>query len=397
MMAFKIKENILWVGKVDWELRKFHGEEYSTHRGSSYNSYLVRDKKTALIDTVWAPFKAEFVENLKKEIPLEKIDFIIANHAETDHSGALPELMSHIPHTPIYCTANGLKSFKGHYHQDWNFQVVKTGDKLNLGSKDLIFIEAQMLHWPDSMMCYLTGDNILFSNDAFGQHLASQLMYNDLVDQAELFQEAIKYYANILTPFSALVDKKIKEVVAMNVPVDMICPSHGVIWRKDPLQIVNQYVQWANAYAENQITIAYDTMWDGTRQMAEAIAKGITEADQTVDVKLFNVARADMNDVITEIFKSKAILVGSPTINKGILSAVAGILEDIKGLRFRNKKAAAFGCYGWSGESVKIISERLKEAGFQLLNDGIRATWNPDTESMNNCIRFGREVAFNLK
>jgi len=397
MMAFKIKENILWVGKVDWELRKFHGEEYSTHRGSSYNSYLVRDKKTALIDTVWAPFKAEFVENLKKEIPLEKIDFIIANHAETDHSGALPELMSHIPHTPIYCTANGLKSFKGHYHQDWNFQVVKTGDKLNLGSKDLTFIEAQMLHWPDSMMCYLTGDNILFSNDAFGQHLASQLMYNDLVDQAELFQEAIKYYANILTPFSALVDKKIKEVVAMNVPVDMICPSHGVIWRKDPLQIVNQYVQWANAYAENQITIAYDTMWDGTRQMAEAIAKGITEADQTVDVKLFNVARADMNDVITEIFKSKAILVGSPTINKGILSAVAGILEDIKGLRFRNKKAAAFGCYGWSGESVKIISDRLKEAGFQLLNDGIRATWNPDTESMNNCIRFGREVAFNLK
>lgn len=396
-MAFKIKENILWVGKVDWELRKFHGEEYSTHRGSSYNSYLVRDKKTALIDTVWAPFKAEFVENLKKEIPLEKIDFIIANHAETDHSGALPELMSHIPHTPIYCTANGLKSFKGHYHQDWNFQVVKTGDKLNLGSKDLTFIEAQMLHWPDSMMCYLTGDNILFSNDAFGQHLASQLMYNDLVDQAELFQEAIKYYANILTPFSALVDKKIKEVVAMNVPVDMICPSHGVIWRKDPLQIVNQYVQWANAYAENQITIAYDTMWDGTRQMAEAIAKGITEADQTVDVKLFNVARADMNDVITEIFKSKAILVGSPTINKGILSAVAGILEDIKGLRFRNKKAAAFGCYGWSGESVKIISDRLKEAGFQLLNDGIRATWNPDTESMNNCIRFGREVAFNLK
>ena len=397
MMAFKIKDDILWVGKVDWELRKFHGEEYSTHRGSSYNSYLVRDEKTALIDTVWAPFKTEFVENLEKEIPLEKIDFIIANHAETDHSGALPELIGHIPHTPIYCTANGLKSFKGHYHQDWNFQVVKTGDKLSLGSKDLIFIEAQMLHWPDSMMCYLTGDNILFSNDAFGQHLASQLMYNDLVDQAELFQEAIKYYANILTPFSALVDKKIKEVVAMNVPVDMICPSHGVIWRKDPLQIVNQYVQWANAYAENQITIVYDTMWDGTRRMAEAIAKGITEADQTVEVKLFNVARSDKNDVITEIFKSKAILVGSPTINKGVLSAVSGILEEIKGLGFRNKKAAAFGCYGWSGEAVKIISERLKEARFQLLNDGIRATWNPDTESVNNCVRFGREVAFNLK
>jgi len=396
-MAFKIKEDILWVGKIDWELRKFHGEEYSTHRGSSYNSYLVKDKKIALIDTVWGPFKMEFVENLKKEIPLEKIDFIIANHAESDHSGALSELMRHIPDTPIYCTSNGIKSFKGHYHQDWNFHVVKTGDKLSLGSKDLIFIEAQMLHWPDSMMCYLTDDNILFSNDAFGQHLASQLMYNDLVDQAELFQEAIKYYANILTPFSALVDKKIKEVVALNVPVNMICPSHGVIWRKDPLQIVTQYVQWANAYAENQITIAYDTMWDGTRQMAEAIAKGITEADQTVAVKLFNVARADKNDVITEIFKSKAILIGSPTVNKGILSAVAGILEEIKGLRFKNKKAAAFGCYGWSGEAVKILSDRLKEGGFQLLNDGIREIWNPNTESVDNCIRFGRDIALNIK
>jgi len=397
MMAFKIKENIVWVGKVDWELRKFHGEEYSTHRGSSYNSYLVKDEKVVLIDTVWGKFSSEFVVNLKKEIPLEKIDFVIANHAESDHSGALPELMRHIPDVPIYCTSNGVNSLKGHYHQDWNFQVVKTGDKLSLGSKELIFVEAQMLHWPDSMMCYLTNDNILFSNDAFGQHIASELMYNDLVDQAELFQEAIKYYANILTPFSALVDRKIKEVVALNVPVNMICPSHGVIWRKDPLQIVNQYLQWANAYAENQITVAYDSMWDGTRQMAEAIAKGITEADQTVAVKLFNVARSDKNDVITEIFKSKAILIGSPTVNKGVLSAVAAILEEIKGLRFQNKKAAAFGCYGWSGEAVKVISDKLKEGGFQLLNDGIREKWNPNIESVDNCIRFGRDVALNLK
>jgi flavorubredoxin len=371
-MSFKIKDNITWVGKVDWELRRFHGEEYSTHRGSSYNSYLIRDEKAALIDTVWGRFSNEFVTKLREEIPLEKIDFVIANHAESDHSGALPELMSHIPDVPIYCTSNGVNSLKGLYHKDWNFQVVKTGNKLSLGSKELIFIEAQMLHWPDSMMCYLTGDSILFSNDAFGQHIASELVYNDLVDQAELYQEAIKYYANILTPFSTLVDRKIAEVVALNVPVNMICPSHGVIWRNDPLQIVNRYVQWARAYAENQITIVYDSMWDGTRQMAEAIAKGITETDQTVTVKLFNVARSDKNDVITEIFKSKAILVGSPTVNKGVLSAVAGILEEIKGLRFQNKKAAAFGCYGWSGEAIKVISERLKEGGFQVLNDGIR-------------------------
>ncbi len=396
-MDFRIKENISWIGKIDWEIRKFHGEEYSTHRGSSYNSYLVKEEKIALIDTVWRKFSGEFVSNLKKEIPLEKIDFVIANHAESDHSGALPELMSHIPDTPIYCTSNAVNSLKGHYHQDWNFHVVKTGDKLSLGSKELIFIEARMLHWPDSMMCYLTDANILFSNDAFGQHIASELMYNDLVDQGELFQEALKYYANILTPFSTLVDKKIKEVVALNVPVDLICPSHGVIWRKDPLQIVNKYVQWASNYNENQITVVYDTMWDGTRRMAEAITKGIMEADPTVAVKLFNVARSDKNDVITEIFKAKAILVGSPTINQGILSALAAILEEIKGLKFKNKKAAAFGCYGWSGEAIKIISDKLKEGGFQLLNDGIREKWNPNTESVDNCIRFGKDIALNLK
>ena len=392
-MSFKIKENVSWVGKIDWELRKFHGEEYSTHRGSSYNSYLIKEGKTALIDTVWGKFSGEFVQNLKKEIPLEKIDFVIANHAESDHSGALPELMRHIPDTPIYCTSNGVKSLTGHYHQDWNFHVVKTGDKLSLGSKELIFIEAQMLHWPDSMMSYLTHDNILFSNDAFGQHIASERMYNDLVDQAELFQEAIKYYANILTPFSALVDKKIKEVLALNVPVDMICPSHGVIWRKDPLQIANQYLEWANAYAENQITIAYDSMWDGTRRMAEAIAKGITEEDQTVNVKLFNIARSDKNDLITEIFKSKAVLIGSPTINKGILSAVAAILEEMKGLKFMNKKAAAFGCYGWSGEAVKIMTQHLSSAGFTVVDEGLRAMWNPDTKAIEICIEYGKRVA----
>jgi flavorubredoxin len=392
-MSFKIKENVSWVGKIDWELRKFHGEEYSTHRGSSYNSYLIKEGKTALIDTVWGKFSGEFVENLKKEIPLEKIDFVIANHAESDHSGALPELMRHIPDTPIYCTSNGVKSLTGHYHQDWNFHVVKTGDKLSLGSKELIFIEAQMLHWPDSMMSYLTHDSILFSNDAFGQHIASERMYNDLVDQAELFQEAIKYYANILTPFSALVDKKIKEVLALNVPVDMICPSHGVIWRKDPLQIANQYLEWANAYAENQITIAYDSMWDGTRRMAEAIAKGIVEADPTVAVKLFNIARSDKNDLITEIFKSKAVLVGSPTINKGILSAVAAILEEMKGLKFMNKKAAAFGCYGWSGEAVKIMTQHLSSAGFTVVDEGLRAMWNPDTKAIEICIEYGKRVA----
>jgi len=391
-MPVKIKKNVTWVGKVDWEIRSFHGEEYSTYRGTTYNSYLVRDKKTALIDTVWSPFAEEYVKSLKKQIDLTKIDYVIANHAEIDHSGALPQLMQEIPDTPIYCTKNGLKSFKGHYHKDWDFKAVKTGDKISLGEKELIFIEARMLHWPDSMFCYLTGDNILFSNDAFGQHYATELLYNDLVDTDELYQEAIKYYANILTPFSRLVEGKINELLGLKLPVDMICPSHGVIWRKDPLQIVNKYLQWSKDYQEDQITIIYDTMWDGTRKMAEAIAEGIKEVNKKTTIKLFNSARSDKNTIITEVFKSRTILVGSPTINKGILSSAAAVLEEIKGLSFKDKKAASFGCYGWSGEGVKVITEKLKEAGFGIIGEGLKVPWNPDDEAIAKCIEFGNDV-----
>jgi anaerobic nitric oxide reductase flavorubredoxin len=392
-MNLKIKNNVSWIGKIDWEIRKFHGNEYSTHKGSTYNSYLIKEEKTAIIDTVWSPFAKEYVSNLSKEIDLNKIDYVIANHAESDHSGALPELMRHIPDKPIYCTANGIKSLKGHYHQDWDFHPIKTGDKLSLGKKELIFIEAPMLHWPDSMFCYLTDDNILFSNDAFGQHYASEYMFNDLVDQPELFTEALKYYANILTPFSSLVDKKIKEVLAFKLPVDIICPSHGVIWRKNPTQIVEKYLTWANKYKENQITILYDTMWDGTRIMAEHIAKGIIQTDPKMNVKLFNIGKSDKNDAITEIFKSKGILVGSPTINRGILTSIAMILEEIRGLGFKDKKAAAFGCYGWSGESVGMLTEGLKKAGFTIIDDGLKVLWNPDEPSRKTCVEYGRKIA----
>jgi flavorubredoxin len=392
-MKFEIAPNVHWVGKIDWELRKFHGEEYSTHRGSSYNSYLVRDEKTALIDTVWMPFAGEFVHNLAKEIDLGSIDFVIANHAEMDHSGAMPELMRHIPDKPVYCTANGVKSLKGHYHQDWNFHVVKTGDKLSLGKKELVFIEAPMLHWPDTMMEYLTGDAILFSNDAFGQHIASEHIFNDLVVQSELFEEAIKYYANILTPFSPLVTKKINEVVGLGLPVNAICPSHGVIWRDNPLQIVHKYLEWADGYQEDQTTLVYDTMWDGTRRLAEAIAKGIKEKDGKMTVKLRNIARSDINDVVTEIFKSKTVLFGSPTINRGILNAMAALIEMAAGLRFRNKKAAAFGCYGWSGESVKVLNEALGKSGFEVVHEGLRTMWQPGDDELAQAVQFGREIA----
>ncbi len=395
-MKVKVKNNVHWVGKIDWELRKFHGNEYSTRRGSTYNSYLIEENKTALVDTVWAPFAKEYVSNLAREIDLKKIDFVVANHAEIDHSGALPELLERIPDTPVYCTANGVKSLTGHYHREWNFQVVKTGDSLSLGSKELIFIEAPMLHWPDSMFCYLTGDNILFSNDAFGQHYASEYLFNDLVDQNELFSECLKYYANILTPFSSLVEKKIQEFLSLGLPLDIICTSHGVIWRKDPVQIVEQYLKWAKSYQENQITIVYDTMWNSTRVMAERIAEGIRRTDPDVHVKLFNIAGSDKNDVVAEVFKSKAVVFGSPTINRGILTSLAGLLEEIKGLSFKDKKAAVFGSYGWSGESTRILAESLQQAGFTVVDDGLKMLWNPSEQSIEECVSYGQKLAKEL-
>ncbi len=396
-MSFKITDTVTWVGKIDWELDKFHGEEYSTHKGSSYNSYLIRDEKTVLIDTVWQPFSKEFVSKLKQEIDLDTIDYIIMNHAEIDHSGALLDLMKEIPDTPIYCTKNGVKILKGHYHKDWNFVEVKTGDILDIGKNKLTFIEARMLHWPDTMFTYMSEEAILFSNDAFGQHYASEQMYNDKVNSAELYQEAIKYYANILTPFSKFVVSKIEEVLGFNLPVNMICPSHGIIWRDNPLQIVNKYMEWAKSYKENQVTIIYDTMWNATRKMAEAIAQGIAASDKNVTVKVYNSSKRDKNDIITDVFKSKMIIVGSSTINNGILSSTASILEMIKGLKFTDKKALAFGSYGWSGESVKLITEELKESGFEIVSEGIREMWNPDEEGLNRCKKLGESLVENLK
>lgn len=393
-MKTNIKGNVSWVGKVDWELQNFHGNEYSTHKGSTYNSYLIKEEKIVLIDTVWAPFAEEFVENLAKEIDLNKIDYIVANHGEVDHSGALPALMKHIPNTPIYCTANAVKSLKGQYHQDWDFHVVKTGDKIEIGNgKELIFVEMTMLHWPDSMATYLTKDNILFSNDAFGQHYATEKLFNDLVDDCDLFSESLKYYANILTPFSAILKKKLAEVIALDLQIDIIATSHGVIWRENPMQIVEKYSQWADNYQENQITIIYDTMWNGTKKMAEKISEGIGLADSDVVVKVYNLSKSDENDLITEIFKSKTVIIGSPTIAKSILHSVAGFIHLVKELNFKNKKAASFGCYGWSGESTKVLDDLMKNAGFEVIKDGLRNLWNPDLDAQKAAVEFGKEIS----
>lgn len=389
-----VKNNVYWVGFMDWELESFHGADYSINHGSSQNAYLIKEEKTVLIDTVWKPHSTEFIDNLEKEIDLKEIDFIVANHGEVDHSGSLPALMEKIPNTPIYCTANGVKSLTGQYHHpEWNYQVVKTGDSIDIGNgKKLVFVEMKMLHWPDSMATYLTGDNILFSNDAFGQHFAVEELFNDKADQCRLWEEAIKYYANILNPFSPLVKKKIEEIQGLNLPIDIIATSHGSIWRENPLQIVEKYYEWSQNYQEDQITVVYDTMWDGTKQLAHKISAEIAQISPDTRVKIFNISKINKNDIMTEVFKSKAIALGSPTVCGSILSSVGGWLDFLKELKFKEKKAAVFGCYGWSGEGTKILRERLTEAGFSVVETEAKCLWNPEDEDFGNAAEVARAL-----
>ena len=376
-MRKAVKGNVSWIGYIDWELQHFHGDDYSIINGSSQNAYLIEEEKTVLMDTVWTPHRFDFVENLKKEIDLKKIDFIVANHGECDHSGSLTTILEEIPDVPIYCTENAVKSIEGQYgKRGWNFHVVKTGDSLDIGNgKKLIFLEMRMLHWPDSMATFLTGDNILFSMDAFGQHYAVEELFNDKANQCVLMKEAMKYYANIIAPFAPILRKKLEEITALNLPIEMIAPSHGAIWRENPMQIVEKYAEWAQDYQEDQVTIAFDTMWEGTTKIAYSIAEEIHRQSPDTVVKVFNISKSDKNEVMTEVFKSKALAVGSPTVANSILSPVAGWLEFLKQLKFKKKKAAAFGCYGWSGESVKVLQESLKAAGFNVIPENIRAEW----------------------
>ncbi len=390
-MVTELTKGVYWVGVVDWALRQFHGHELSTHRGSSYNAYLIVDEKIVLVDTVWSPFQDKLIDNIREVVDPASIDIVVANHAEVDHSGSLPAVLKHVPNATLVVSQRGKESIEGYYHQPWNFRPVKTGETINIGKHDLSFIEAPMLHWPDSMFTYLSGKNVLMSNDAFGQHYASSFRFNDEVDQEELLEEAIKYYVNILTPFSGLVLKKIEEILSLNLNIDIIAPSHGIIWRKNPLQIIRKYQQWAAQEPENSAVIIYDTMWNGTRHMAEAIGHGLIS--EGIPYKIFHMAVSDRNDVLTEVFKAKAVIIGSPTFNQGVLPTLSPILEDLRGLKFQNKIGAAFGSYGWSGESVKIIEEHLNRCKIPVVAEGVQAKWQPKTDDLDRCKEFGREIA----
>lgn len=391
----EIKKNVFWTGIRDWELRQFHGHEYATPKGSSYNAYLIRDKKTVLVDTVWYPFKEEFVENLEREVGLENIDMIVANHMEPDHGGSLGLLMSKIPNTPIYCTKNGAEIIKGHFHQDWNFNIVKTGDTMNIGEYDLVFVEMQMIHWPDSMLTYVKGADLALSSDAFGQHITARSFFNDETDSCELYEEAIKYYANILTPYSPLIKKKIEQIRALNFTIDMIAPSHGVIWRDNPMQIVDQYYQWAQDYNEGHVVIIYDTMYESTKHMAEAIGAGLGESGE--NYRIYNASITDKTDLVTELFKAKGIIVGSCTAYNSVLYSIGGLLEHIRSLKFKGKLGASFGSYGWSGEAPAIISGKLAEAGLKMVLEPIRFKYRPTEEDLIKCRDFGKAFSGEMK
>jgi len=391
----KVLENIFWVGVVDWNLRHFHGFTFSTQRGTTYNAYLIVDKKIALVDTVHHQFAGEMIERIKEVIDPSKIDYIIANHVESDHSGSISEILKLAPNATVVGTANCQKGLEKHFYGNWKFQTVKTGDTLSLGDRTLTFLEAPMLHWPDTMFTYIKKDALLLSNDGFGQHLASSKRFDDEVNQHVLMWEAAKYYANILWPFSTIVTRKIEEVQKLGLKIDMIAPSHGIIWRKDPMKIVTAYLKWAKGEAKKKVLIVYDTMWASTEKMAKVMLEGIS--NEGVDVKLFRLPVSDSGDIIGELLETKGLLLGSATINNGVLPTVAPFLREMEGLRPRNKLAAAFGSYGWGGGATATIEKSLKSAGMELAAPALTVNWIPDKTELQKCYDYGREFAKKIK
>ena len=393
-MPEQIAKNIYWNGIKDWALRYFHGRELSTRHGSTYNSYLITDEKTILVDTVYYPFTDAFIKNLEAFPGLSNIDAVVINHIEPDHGGALGRLMDGglRPGIPIYCSKPGVDIIKKYFQKDgWNFQPVATGDTLKTGEYELMFVEMRMIHWPDSMMTYVRGANTLLSNDAFGQHMCTSGFYDGDADESELFGEALKYYAGILSPFSKLIERSIEEALALKLPIDVIAPSHGVIWRKDPVRIIDKYLEWSRDYTDGSVVIVYDCLYEATAAIAGAIARGL--GNKGVKHKIVNIADADVSDLIADLFCAKGMIVGSSTINNTMFRTIAGLLDSVRTHKLKNKVGAAFGSYGWSGEAPKMIAEALARAGIDVIGDPIRIRFAPDAGELAECVAFGERFA----
>ncbi len=391
--TIKIDDGVYSVGCRDWDIRDFHG--YSTYEGTTYNAFLVLGEKNVLIDTVKETFSDELLTNIRRIIDPKKIDIVISNHTEMDHSGSIPKLMHIIgKDKPIYCSKMGKKNLKNHFNSDFNFHVVGTGDELKIGKRTFSFIETKMLHWPDSMFTYLVDEGILFSSDAFGQHYSGDLFFDDEIGD-QIIPHAKKYYANILLPFSSKVQALLKDIDKLGLKINMICPDHGIIWRDDPSKIIKAYDKWSKQDVYAKAVVIFDSMWESTANMAKAVAGGIES--EAVNVRLMNTRKWHRSDIVTEILDAGAVVVGSPTLNNGIFPVVADVMTYIKGLRPQNKIAAAFGSYGWSGEAVKILNGMLVEMGMEIVDDGVKVQYVPDKDDLKRSFDLGVKIAKKLK
>ena len=394
MAPVEIKKGIYCVGAVDWNVREFHG--YSTLKGSTYNAYLVVDEKITLFDTVKKPFANDLICNISRIVDPKRIDYLVVNHVERDHSGAVPEIIDLIQPEKVFCSAMGKKTLIDHFHrEDWPFEVVETGTTISLGARTVQFIETRMLHWPDSMFSYLKEDRLLISSDAFGQHWATSQRFDDQVDMGELLAHAAKYYANILLLYSPLVQKLLANVEKMGLKIDMIAPDHGLIWRSHPGKIIEAYDTWSKQKAGDKAVVAYDTMWHATEDMALAIADGLIQ--EGIEIKLFDLKLSDRSEVMTQILDAKAVIVGSSTLNNGMLPQVADMLCYMKGLRPADKLGVAFGSYGWSGEAVKLITEALEDMKIKVVDGGIKVKFTPTHDDFKKCAELGRKVGQEIK
>lgn len=379
MLPKEIKKGIYWVGGIDWDLRNFHG--YLTQRGSTYNSYLIIDDKITLIDNVKHYLADEQLKRISQIIDPAKIDYIVQNHIEMDHSGSLSKIIEKSPDAKIFASPKGVEGIPKHYKKDWNFEVVKSGDTLDLGKRSLHFVQTPMVHWPDNMVSYCPEEKMLFSNDAFGQHIASSERFDDQYPFNVMMHEAAKYYANIVLPYSRQVQKAL--AVVSKLDIDTICPSHGLIIRKYIPEIIEKYTKWSANKTDNKALIIYDTMWKSTEKIAHSVQEAF-EA-KNFQTRMFNLQYTHISDIMTEILTAKYICVGSPTLNNNILPTVASFLTYLKGLAPKDRIGLAFGSYGWGGQSVGVVENTLKECGFEML-DQIRIQYVPDESRLSEVI-----------
>jgi flavorubredoxin len=387
--AIQITDRVYWVGAIDWSLRNFHG--YLTSRGSSYNAFLILADKVTLIDTVKPQFYDEMMARIASVVDPSEIKYVVSNHSELDHSGALPRLMHALNPEKLVASKKGAEALDLHFHWDQEVEVVGTGDHLDLGNARLSFIESRMLHWPDSMFAFLEEEGVLFSNDAFGMHLASSERFADQVDRSLLRYEGAKYFANILLHLSPIVTRLIDKLPSFNLDIKMIAPDHGPIWRHNPTEIVDWYADWAKQPSTNKAVVVYDTMWQSTTRLANAVVDGLVEGG--AKAILMPLGASHRSDVLTELLDAGALLVGSPTINNQVYPTVIDVMNYVMGLKPKNLVGASFGSYGWSGEAVKHLDKMLQDMNIELVQPGIRVKYVPTDDDLVTCRNMGLAVA----